>query len=268
MAASAGTRLSGKTALVTGAAGGIGLAIARRFADEGANVVMVDRNAQKLESAREGVGRQAVAMVADVTVADDVDRMVALCEQSFDGLDICVCNAGVIRAADFLELTEDDLDFVLDVNVRGAFLTAQRAARVMVKRGKGGSIINLSSMTAELAMANQLAYGASKGAIRQMTKSMALSMAPHGVRVNALGPGSIDTEIMATITHDPETLRKVLSRIPMTRLGRPEEIAAVALFLASDDSSYVTGQTIYADGGRLALNYNVEVPDAAWQPGT
>lgn len=256
-------RLENKTALVTGAAGGIGLAIATRFAQEGANVVMVDRQASPLAAAFAGMPGNVRMLCADVTVPDDVDRMVALCESEFDALDICVCNAGVIRAADFLDLTLEDFDFVLNVNVRGAFLTAQRAARMMARRGKGGSIINLSSMTAELAMPNQLAYGASKGAVRQMTKAMALSMAPHGVRVNALGPGSIDTDIMATITDNPQALRMVLSRIPMTRLGRPDEVAAVALFLASEDSSYVTGQTIYADGGRLALNYNVAVPDSA-----
>lgn len=256
-------RLENKTALVTGAAGGIGLAIATRFAKEGANVVLVDRNAALLEAAAAGLQGKVRTLVADVTSPEDVDRMVALCESEFDGLDICVCNAGVIRAADFLDLTLEDLDFVLNVNVRGSFLTAQRAGRVMARRGKGGSIINLSSMTAELAMPNQLAYGASKGAVRQMTKAMALAMAPHGVRVNALGPGSIDTDIMATITDNPEALRMVLSRIPMTRLGRPDEVAAVALFLASEDSSYVTGQTIYADGGRLALNYNVDVPESA-----
>jgi NAD(P)-dependent dehydrogenase (short-subunit alcohol dehydrogenase family) len=118
-------------------------------------------------------------------------------------------------------------------------------------------------MTAELAMSNQLAYGASKGAVRQMTKAMALAMAPHGVRVNALGPGSIDTDIMSTITDNPKALHTVLSRIPMTRLGRPEEVAGAAVFLASEDASYVTGQTVFVDGGRLALNYTVEVPGAA-----
>jgi len=129
----------------------------------------------------------------------------------------------------------------------------------MVRGGRGGSIITLSSMTAELAMSNQLAYGASKGAVRQMTKAMALAMAPHGVRVNALGPGSIDTDIMATITDDPQAYRTVLSRIPMKRLGRPEEVAGAAVFLASEDASYVTGQTVFVDGGRLALNYTVNV---------
>jgi len=256
-------RLENKTALVTGAAGGIGLAIARRFAAEGADVVMVDRNADRLTESVDATQGEVRALVGDVTVPDDVDRMVALCESEFGGLDICVCNAGVIRAAEFLDLELADLDFVLNVNVRGAFLTAQRAARAMVRQGQGGSLIMLSSMTAELAMSNQLAYGASKGAVRQMTKSMALAMAPHGVRVNALGPGSIDTDIMATISNSPDNLRKVLSRIPMTRLGRPDEVAGVALFLASEDSSYVTGQTIYADGGRLALNYNVDVPEDA-----
>ncbi|MDX3904375.1 MAG: SDR family oxidoreductase [Pigmentiphaga sp.] len=253
-------RLKDKVALVTGAAGGIGLAIAKRYSQEGARVVLVDR-AQNVENeALAQMAGPAKAMRGDVTDPAQVAEMVALCEHEFGGVDICVCNAGVIRAAEFLDLTLEDLDFVMNVNVRGTFLVAQAASKAMVRQGRGGSIITLSSMTAELAMSNQLAYGASKGAVRQMTKAMALAMAPHGVRVNALGPGSIDTDIMATITDNPEALHTVLSRIPMARLGRPDEVAGVAVFLASDDASYVTGQTVYADGGRLALNYTVPVP--------
>jgi len=252
-------RLKDKTALVTGAAGGIGLAIAKRYSQEGANVVLVDRAGKVESEALAAMPGPARAMRGDVTDPAQVAEMVALCEREFGGVDICVCNAGVIRAAEFLDLTLEDLDFVMNVNVRGTFLVAQAAARSMVRAGRGGSIITLSSMTAELAMSNQLAYGASKGAVRQMTKAMALAMAPHGVRVNALGPGSIETDIMATITDDPEAYRTVLSRIPMTRLGSPDEVAGAALFLASEDASYVTGQTVYVDGGRLALNYTVKV---------
>ncbi|OVZ56302.1 dehydrogenase [Pigmentiphaga sp. NML080357] len=258
-------RLKDKVALVTGAAGGIGLAIARRYSQEGAKVVLVDRAEKVKTEALVQMAWPARAMVGDVTDPAQVAEMVALCEREFGGLDICVCNAGVIRAAEFLDLTPEDLDFVMNVNVRGTFLVAQAAAKAMVRGARGGSIITLSSMTAEVAMSNQLAYGASKGAVRQMTKSMALAMAPHGVRVNALGPGSIDTDIMATITDNKDALRTVLSRIPMTRLGRPEEVAGAAVFLASDDASYVTGQTVYVDGGRLALNYTVPVPDSALQ---
>ncbi|RSE85473.1 SDR family NAD(P)-dependent oxidoreductase [Achromobacter denitrificans] len=255
-------RLQDRVALVTGAAGGIGLAIARRFVAEGAYVLMADRKAAELEAAARALGEQAAAAVADVTDPADAQALADECVRRWGGLDVCVCNAGVIRAADFLDLTLEDLDAVLNVNVRGTFLVAQAAARAMVAGGRGnGAIVTLSSMTAELAMPDQLAYGASKGAVRQMTKSMALSLAPHGIRVNAIGPGSIDTEILATITANPEARRTVLSRIPMQRLGGTDEVAKVAVFLASDDSSYVTGQTVYADGGRLALNYTVAVKE-------
>ncbi len=253
-------RLQGKTALITGAAGGIGLGIARRFSAEGAKVVLVDRSEKVAGEALAQMVGPARAMQADVTDSAQVAEMVALCEREFGGVDICVCNAGVIRAADFLDLSLEDLDYVMNVNVRGTFLVAQSAAKAMVRGARKGSIITLSSMTAELAMPDQLAYGASKGAVKQMTKAMALAMAPHGVRVNAIGPGSIDTDIMQTISSNPQALNMVLSRIPMVRLGSTDEVAGVALFLASDDASYVTGQTIYADGGRLALNYTVEVP--------
>lgn len=255
-------RLQDKVALVTGAAGGIGLAIARRFVAEGAYVLLADRKEAELMAAARSLGDRAAAMLADVTAPADAQKLADECVRRWGGLDICVCNAGVIRAAEFLDVTLEDLDFVMNVNVRGTFLVAQAAAKAMVRGGRGGSIITLSSMTAELAMSNQLAYGASKGAVRQMTKAMALAMAPHGVRVNALGPGSIDTDIMSTITDNPKALHTVLSRIPMTRLGRPEEVAGAAVFLASEDASYVTGQTVFVDGGRLALNYTVDVPGA------
>jgi len=154
---------------------------------------------------------------------------------------VCVCNAGIIRAADFLEMTLEDFDAVMNVNVRGTFLTAQAAARAMVGQGGNKSIVLLSSMTAELSMPDQLAYSASKGAVRQMTKSMALTRHPQ------------------TLINTPEARKTILSRTPLGRLGLPDEIAGVAVFLACDDASYVTGQTVYADGGRLALNYTVAV---------
>ncbi|QVQ28920.1 SDR family NAD(P)-dependent oxidoreductase [Achromobacter deleyi] len=253
-------KLQNRVALVTGAAGGIGLAIARRFVDEGAHVLLADRKEAELTEAARALGERAAAFVADVTDPAAAQALADDCVRRWGGLDICVCNAGVIRAADFLDLTLEDLDTVMNVNVRGTFLVAQAAARAMVAGGRrNGAIVTLSSMTAELAMPDQLAYGASKGAVRQMTKSMALSLAPHGIRVNAIGPGSIDTEILATITSNPAARRTVLSRIPLQRLGSTDEVAKVAVFLAGDDASYVTGQTVYVDGGRLALNYTVEV---------
>jgi len=255
-------KLQNKVALVTGAARGIGLAIARRYLDEGARVLLVDRDQAGLQAAMAGLPDTAHSYCADVASPDAAAAMAAECERRWGGLDICVCNAGMIRAADFLDLALDDFKAVMDVNVCGTFLVAQAAARAMVRGGRSGAIVTLSSMTAELAMPDQLAYGASKGAVRQMTKSMALSLAPHGIRVNAIGPGSIETDILKTITTDARALHTVLSRIPMGRLGAPDEVAKVAVFLASDDASYITGQTIYADGGRLALNYTVPVPVA------
>ena len=180
-------KLQDKVALVTGAAGGIGLAIARRFVDEGAYVLLADRKEAELTAAARALGERAAAFVADVTDPAAAKALADDCLARWGGLDICVCNAGVIRAADFLDLTLADLDAVMNVNVRGTFLVAQAAARAMVAGGRrNGAIVTLSSMTAELAMPDQLAYGASKGAVRQMTKSMALSLAPHGIRVNAV----------------------------------------------------------------------------------
>jgi NAD(P)-dependent dehydrogenase (short-subunit alcohol dehydrogenase family) len=170
-----------------------------------------------------------------------------------------------VHAADFLDLKEADFDRVLRVNLKGAFLTGQAAARRMVDQVKAGrppgAIINMSSVNAVLAIPNQVPYCVSKGGLAQLTKVMALSLAPHGIRVNAIGPGSIMTDILKSVATDREAKRRLLSRTPLGRIGEPDEIAAIALFLASDDAAYVTGQTVYADGGRLGLNYTVAVND-------
>jgi glucose 1-dehydrogenase len=154
---------------------------------------------------------------------------------------------------------------VLRVNLKGAFLTGQAAARRMVEQLKAGrapgTIINMSSVNAVLAIPNQVPYCVSKGGIAQLTKVMALSLAPHGIRVNAIGPGSIMTDILKSVATDREAKRRLLARTPLGRIGEPDEIAAIALFLASEDARYVTGQTVYADGGRLGLNYTVAVKD-------
>ena len=179
----------------------------------------------------------------------------------FGGLDILVNNAGIVHAAEFLDLTEEDFDRVLRVNLKGAFLCAQASARRMVLQplrpdGQRGVIVNMSSVNAVLAIANQVPYTVSKGGLNQLTKVMALALAPHGIRVVGIGPGSIATELLQTavLTNDAARQR-ILSRTPLGRLGEPDEVARVALFLASDDASYLTGTTLYPDGGRLALNY-------------
>jgi len=171
-----------------------------------------------------------------------------------------VSNAGVVHAADFLDLEEADFDRVLAVNLKGMFLAGQAAARQMVKQGGGGAIVNMSSVNAVLAIPNQVPYVVSKGGVNQLTRVMAVALAPHGIRVNAIGPGTILTELARTaVLGNKEAERKILSRTPLGRMGEPEEVASVAAFLASDDASYLTGQVIYPDGGRMALNYTMPV---------
>jgi NAD(P)-dependent dehydrogenase (short-subunit alcohol dehydrogenase family) len=173
---------------------------------------------------------------------------------------VLVNNAGVIKTADFLEISEADFDAVLRVNLKGAFLVGQAAARVMAERGRG-AIVNMSSANAVLAIPNQVPYVVSKGGLNQLTKVMALALADKGVRVNAVGPGSILTNILKVVMNDDAARRKILSRTPLGRCGEPEEVAKVVAFLASDEASYLTGQCIYPDGGRLALNYTVDVAE-------
>jgi NAD(P)-dependent dehydrogenase (short-subunit alcohol dehydrogenase family) len=252
-------RLDGKVALVTGGAQGIGEAIARRFAAEGAKVVIADRQAEAGQAVAASVPGMHFVM-ADVTAADAGASLVGAAIERFGRLDILVNNAGITHAADFLELREEDFDRVLSVNLRACFTIGQAAARRMVAQGDGGAIINMSSVNAVLAIPDQVPYVVSKGAINQLTRVMALSLAPHDIRVNAVGPGTIATELARKAVMDsPGARSRLLSRTPLRRLGEPDEVAGVALFLASDDSSYLTGQIVYPDGGRMALNYTVPV---------
>jgi glucose 1-dehydrogenase len=258
-------RLEKKVAVVTGAAKGIGRAIAERFLAEGARVVVadIDEAAGSLAESKLGGPDKVRFVPCDVADRLSVRDLVASTIDAFGTIDILVNNAGIIHAADFLALEEEDFDRVLRVNLKGAFLLGQAVARRMVKQiedgGAPGAIINMSSVNAVFAIANQVPYSVSKGGLNQLTKVMALALAPHGIRVNAIGPGSIMTDMLATITTDRAARERVLSRTPLGRVGEPSEIAAIAAFLASDDASYVTGQTIYADGGRLPLNYTVPV---------
>ena len=259
--------LTNKVAIVTGGAKGIGLAIARRFASDGARVVVADRDEDAGSRAVEEVGALgAVRFVrCDVGDAADVDNLIASTVQAWGGVDVLVNNAGIVHAADFLDVSEADFDRVLRVNLKGAFLVGQAAARQMVEQvkdgGAPGAIVNMSSVNAVFAIPNQAPYSVSKGGVNQLTKVMALSLAPYGIRVNAIGPGSIMTDMLAAVNTNPEARHRLLSRTPLGRIGEPAEIAAIAAFLASDEASYVTGQTLYADGGRLPLNYTVPVKE-------
>lgn len=253
-------KLSQKVAIVTGATQGIGLACAQRLLAEGAKVMLVDIKPEG-EQAAAALGEQARFFAADVSQKADVDAMVAYTLKEFGRIDILVNNAGVTCAADFLDVKEEDFDRVLRINLKSMFLCGQAVAREMVKQ-HSGCIINMSSVNAELAIPNQVPYVVSKGAINQLTKVMALNLVNHGIRVNGIGPGTILTELAKkAVMASPESRKTILSRTPMGRCGEPEEVAAIAAFLASDDASYMTGQTIYVDGGRLALNYTVQVND-------
>ncbi len=246
------SRLAGKVAIVTGAGAGIGAAITERFVAEGAQVLLTDLNADPGQFLAARLDQPFVQ--GDIASRDDRDTVFAAAAQAWGRLDILVNNAGITHAADLDELTEEAFDRVINVNVKAATFATQAAARLM---GAGGSIINLSSVNAVLAISDQIPYAMSKGATRQLTNVTAVALAPRGIRVNAIGPGTIMTEMGSAILAGEEQRRRVLSRTPLGRIGGAYEIAAVAAFLASDDASYVTGQTIYADGGRLGLNYTM-----------
>ena len=260
----------GKTAIVTGAAQGIGLACAQRLARDGARVFMSDVNGEKVAAAAKAIvtaGGMAESMACDVAKPDHVAAMLAACVKAFGSIDIAVNNAGVIDSADFLDLELAEFDRVLSVNLRGAFLVAQGAARQMVaqvKAGKApGAIINMSSCNAHFGLHDHVAYSVSKGGIGQITKAAAVSLAKYGIRVNAIGPGTIDTDIVKAVADNPAAMKKILSRTPLGRIGQTSEVASIAAFLASDESSYITGQTIFPDGGRMFLNYTVDVAEKA-----
>ena len=247
-------RLKGKRAVVTGAAQGIGRGIAEAFVAEGAEVLLVDIDAEKLAATAQELGQEG--LVADVARKAEIERIFARVAAKWGGLDILVNNAGVTHAAELDDLAEDDFDRVFAINLKSALWATQSAARLM---GPGSTIVNMSSVNAVLAIPNQIPYAISKGAIKQLTNVTALALAPKGIRVNAIGPGSIMTDMLRGIMNDAAAEARILSRTPLGRCGEVEEVAAVAVFLASSESSYITGQTIYPDGGRLGLNYTVPV---------
>ena len=245
-------RLSGKRAVVTGAAQGIGKAIAAAFVAEGAELLLADLDPAKLAATAAELGQEAFA--ADLARKAEIDRLFARVSERWGGLDVLVNNAGITHAAELDDLAEADFDRVLAINLKAPLWGTQAAARLM---GEGGAVINMSSVNAVLAIPNQIPYNVSKGALKQLTNVTALALAPRGIRVNAIGPGSIMTDMLRGIMTDQAAQDRIMSRTPLGRCGEPEEIAAIAVFLASAESSYITGQTIYADGGRLGLNYTM-----------
>lgn len=254
--------LHGKVCIVTGGAQGIGAACARRFASEGALVVIADVRddpGQALAAELTSCGRQVTYHPCDVGDKAQVDALVQQVQSRLGRIDVLVNNAGIFKAAEFLEVTEADFDAVLRVNLKGAFLMGQAVAKVMAQQGRG-SIVNMSSVNGVMAIPTIASYNVSKGGINQLTRAMALALADKGVRVNAVAPGTIATELAAqAVLTSEEAKQRILGRTPLRRLGEPSEIADAVAYLASDASSYVTGEILTVDGGRTALNYTVPV---------
>ncbi|MFN3743722.1 MAG: SDR family NAD(P)-dependent oxidoreductase [Hyphomicrobiaceae bacterium] len=261
--------LNDRIAIVTGAGQGIGAACAARLAREGAKIIVADVNDDAGRAVADEIrarGGAAEFVDCDVSEKLDVHNLIAKALEVHGRIDVLVNNAGIVDDVPFLDLPEEEFDRILATNLKGAFLAGQAAARQMVKQGPhsdgggAGAIVNMSSINAVFALPDHVAYSVSKGGLAQLTKAMAIALAPHGIRVNAVGPGTIETPLLAGVVKDEAFRKKVLSRTPLGRVGQPEEIAAIVAWLASDEASYVTGTTVYADGGRLPLNYVMPEP--------
>ncbi len=247
-------RLKDKVAILTGAASGNGRGIAGGFAREGARVAVVDVNgagAEKAAAEIAAAGGQAVGLQGDVSDAASVQGVIGSVCERWQRVDVLVNNAGVGGGQMFLDGSPEEWDRILAVNLRGVLLCSHYVGRLMRENG-GGSIINISSQLAEVARPNRVVYCASKGAVRMITKAMALDVARHNIRVNAIGPGVIRTAMTEAGLSDPENYAWTVNRIPLGRVGTPEDLVGAAVFLASDESAYVTGASIYVDGGWLA----------------
>ncbi|MFL5539449.1 MAG: SDR family oxidoreductase [Longimicrobiaceae bacterium] len=247
-------RLKDKVALVTGASSGIGAAVAARFAAEGAHVAVnyrpgSDRDRDAAEAAAASFGTKSIAVEADVSKREMVEAMVARVVEEFGRIDIAVNNAGIEIKHGFLETTDEEWNRVLGVNLYGSFAVSQAAAREMVKQGGGGRLIYMSSVHEDIPFPGYTSYCASKGAIRMMMRNLCIELAPHGITVNNIAPGAIATPINQSVLDDPTAFKNAVSEIPLGRFGKPEEVASVAVFLASDEAAYVTGSTYYVDGG-------------------
>ena len=242
-------------ALVTGGAQGIGYACAEALAEDGHRAILADIKDDGVRDAAERLGDGAAGLICDMGDPAAIAALFDRIENDYGPVSTLVNNAGTALPGDFLAYGLDDFQRVIGVNLVGVFVATQRAARTMVDKGIRGAVVNMSSINAQVAIPAIPAYCASKGGVMQITKAAALALAPHGIRVNAVGPGSIDTEMMAGVNANPEAMRVAMSRTPLKRLGSPREIGDVVAFLASDKASYITGETIYVDGGRLGLNY-------------
>jgi NAD(P)-dependent dehydrogenase (short-subunit alcohol dehydrogenase family) len=248
------SKLNGKVAVITGGSSGLGFAIAKRFAEEAASVYITGRRQAELDKAAAEIGRNAVAVQGDVQNISDIDRLVEQIRKERGRIDVLVANSGVVDPQLLTEATEANFDRTFGINVRGLFFTVSRALPLI---GKGGSIILVSSIAANKGVPGYGTYTATKAAVRGLSRTWTAELMGRGIRVNTLSPGPFDTPIMDSQAHTPEAREAVraswASAVPMKRLGRPEELAAAALFLASDDSSYVAGINLIVDGGTAAV---------------
>ena len=245
-------RLQGKVAIVTGAARGIGRGIAQRLAEEGAKIVIADILTAEAEETAQLIqrqGGQALSLTVDVTIKHLVDEMVQHTLQTYGQLDILVNNAGVMGRKHLVDITEDEWDRMVDVNMKGVFLASQAAVRHFLEEGVSGKIINIASVEAEIAFPDQVHYAASKAGVAMLTKAMAYDLGPLGINVNAVGPGTVDSH--GRLAQDPERLLRYHALIPKKRVAVPRDIASAVTFLASDDADYITGHILYVDGGML-----------------
>jgi glucose 1-dehydrogenase len=251
-------KLAGKVALVTGSSQGIGRAIAERFAQEGADVVInYNRTPGGAEEALrnvEAAGRRGMIVQADLADTTQVRNLIAAGIDHFGRLDILVNNAGIETHAPFWEVTEEDYDRVLNVNLKGVFFATQAIVRHFMATKRPGKIINISSVHEDLPFPNFAAYCASKGGLKMLTRNLSVELGSFGITINSIAPGAIETPINTKLLNDPQKLSALLTQIPLARLGKPHDVSGLATFLASSDADYVTGATYFVDGG-LTWNY-------------
>jgi glucose 1-dehydrogenase len=253
-----GNRLAGKVAAITGGSQGIGLAIAQRFAQEGADISFCYRSnkpgAEAAAADIQKLGRKVAALQYDVGSVHDGQKFIADTAGQFGKIDILVNNAGLERRADFWDASEADFDAVLNVNLKGLFFITQAFVKHRMAVKAGGKIINISSVHEELPFPHFASYCASKGGVKMLTRNLSVELAPLGITINSIAPGAIETPINKNLLNDPTKLNSLLENIPLRRLGTPDDVASMALFLASEESSYATGTTFFVDGG-LTWNY-------------
>lgn len=250
-----GPKLKGKTAIVTGGTKGIGYGIAAEFIKEGASVAIIGRNAETGEAAAEklkSLGGNALYVQGDVANLDDLDTLIEKTVKAFGRLDIFVSNAAIndSNKTHYLDITPEQYDAIMAINLRAMFFGGQKAARQMIKEKHEGALINVSSVNAYLGLDSQMVYTTSKGGVQQLTKVQAVALAPYNIKVNAMAPGPIDTELQRQVGSDKQLQDTVISRTPIGRIGTVEECGRLAVFLAGEDSNFIFGQSIYNDGGR------------------